>query len=168
MGEAKRRRQLDTNFGNPFYSKGGKAIYSHHLAPAPSIHQTSVDAYEQYARETVIAEQTALLQQARGARTRLRNLHKEQDLCLIVMRTFDETDQIRMKFDRIEETKRTWLNIPRYLPLTPTAVDTIFGETLSVRRDNEFIWTHIDVLNSGIVTRLVPIANAEIARICHL
>lgn len=169
MGEAKRRKQLDANFGNPLYSRGGKAAYSHHLAPEPSFHQSSnVDAYEQYARQTVRTEQAALLEKAQAARNRLSHMQKEEDLCLIVMQTFDETKQIRMKFARIEEAKRIWRQTPSYLTITPIPVEETFEEALSERSDDAFLWTHLDFLGRGLMARLVPIENVEIARICHL
>ena len=169
MGEAKRRKQLDPNFGNPLYSRHGKAAHSHHLAPAPTLHQsTDVDAYEQYARQTVLTEQAALLQQAQGARNRLSYSQKEEALCLVVMQTFDSTNQIRMKFAGIEETKRVWRQTPGYLTTTPIPVEETFEEALSKRSDDVFLWTHLDFFGEGLVARLVPIENVEIARICHL
>jgi hypothetical protein len=167
MGEAKRRKQIDPTFGNPLHSRRGKADYSHHLAPAPSI-SYSADAYEEYARRTVLSEQTFLLQQAQGARNRLSYPQKETDLCLIVMRTFNEADQIGMKFARIEETKRIWANVPGYSQMTTTTVNELFEEALGRRNSDEFLWTHMDLLSHGLVVRLIPIKNVKIAEICHL
>lgn len=169
MGEAKRRKKLDPNFGNPLYSRHGKANYSHHLAPAPSIPQSmDVDAYEEYARQTVLTEKAALLEQAQGARNRLSYSHQGEDLCLIVMQTFDSTNQIRMKFAGIEETKRVWRQTPSSLTITPIPVEETFEEALSKRSDDVFFWTHLDFIGKGLVTRIVPIENAEISRVCHL
>ena len=169
MGEAKRRKQLDPNFGDPLYSRGGKAIYNHHLAPAPSFDRSlNVDAYEQYAKETVLAEQAALLQLAQAARNRLRYSHREEALCLIVMQTFDETKQIRMKFDRIKETQRIWQQTQSSLTKEPLSVEETFEKALSQCGDNAFLWTHLDFIGEGLVARLVPIENAEIANVCHL
>ena len=167
MGEAKRRKQLDPNFGNPLYSRGRKANTSHLLAPAPPASTTDADPYEKHVKEVVLASQAALLKNAKGARNRLGYSQKDTDLCLIAMRTFDDTNQIRMKFARVEESKRYWIQMLKGLQLTPTQIDTLFEEVLSKRSRDEFLWTHLDVIRTGLVTRLVPIEDAEIARICH-
>ena len=168
MGEAKRREQLDPNFGNPLYSRGRKASTSHLLAPAPPVSVTDVDPYEKHVKEVVLANQAALLQNAKGARNRLGYSQKDASLCLIAMRTFDDTNQIMMKFARVEESKRYWVELLRGLQMTPTQVDDLFEDVLSKRDHDKFLWTHLDVVRTGLVTRLVPIKDAEIAQICHL
>ena len=168
MGEAKRRKQLDPNFGDPLYSRGRKADTRHLLAPAPPVSTADADPYEEHVKEVVLANQAALLQNPQGARNRLGYSQKDTDLCLIAMRTFDDTNQIRMKFARVEESKRYWVQLLKGLQLTATQIDTLFEEVLSKRSRDEFLWTHLDVIRTGLVTRLVPIEEAEIARICHL
>lgn len=168
MGEANRRKRLDSNFGNPLYSRGRKANTSHLLAPAPPASTANADSYEKHVKEVVLAHQAALLQNAEGARNRLGYSQKDADLCLIAMRTFDDTNQIRMKFARVEESKRHWIQMLKGLQMTPTQIDALFEEVLSKRSRDEFLWTHLDVIRTGVITRLVPIEDVEIARICHL
>lgn len=167
MGEAKRRKQLDANFGEPLYSKGGKAKTRHVLAPAPSP-SADVDVYEQHVREVVQRHQVALAQNAQATRSQLSYGHKEADLCLVAMRTFDGTHQIRMKFARLEKSKRDLAQVLAQSSSSAAQIDSLFDEVVNKLSQDEFLWTHADIGQQGISVRLVPIENAEIARLCYL
>ena len=167
MGEAKRRKQLDANYGNPLHSRGRKARISHVVAPAPP-ESTAADPYEQHVREVVRTYQAALVENAQATRNSLGCMHEEADLCLIAMRTYDGTEQMRMKFARIEEGKRHLLEMLESARYSDSRIDSQLDQLLSKRRSDQFLWIHADVLRTVLVARIVPIENAEIARICHV
>ncbi|MEL6263803.1 MAG: hypothetical protein AAFQ95_23945 [Cyanobacteria bacterium J06621_3] len=166
VGEAKRRKQLDPTFGDPAYSRYGKAIYKHLQVPEPPSLTASVEAYEHHARQIVAADKTELLQLAQAARNRLIGQHKEEALCLFVVRTFDATKSVRIKFERISTVKRLWVELMRGIGLPTTDVDTWFAEIRAKCCPSEFIWAHPDVSTTGLVNRLVLIEDISIAGVC--
>ncbi|MEM9502619.1 MAG: hypothetical protein AAGA01_01520 [Cyanobacteria bacterium P01_E01_bin.43] len=167
MGEAKRRKQLDPTFGDPAYSRYGKAVHQHvQVADLPS-QMADVEAYEHRARQVVAANKAELLQLAQAARNRLRGQQQGETLCLFTMRTFDGTQSARIKFERISTVKRLWVNLMQGISVPATEVETWLAEMVTQCGPSEFIWAHPDVSTTGITNRLVPIDDSEIAAVCR-
>lgn len=162
MGEAKRRKQRDANYG-----KDSQPSTRYVLAPTPPI--TNNEArYEAHAIKVVRDYQAALVENAQRVRNRLRYSHKEADLCLMATRAHDSPEQVAITFVRIEESKRYMKQQLKRTIGGVEEVDSLFRHTLSQCKANEFLWTHTDTTDTGVLTRLLPIADAALTSICRL
>ena len=75
---------------------------------------------------------------------------------------------MRMKFARLEESKRDLAQVLAQSSSSAAQVDSLFTELEGRLGQDKFLWTHADITQRGLSVRLVPIENAELARLCYL
>lgn len=165
MGEAKRRKLLDPNYGKPGYSYQNKKVqidFPHLLLDTPSPMPIAASEYESCARAMVAEQREALL----ACAIEVREEYPEA-MCLIVLRSPTTTERMAMTFRETRDARTLWRRALRRMNQSDAMdVDELFAAALSKLKPGQFLWTHLDVARKGIWARLIPIDDSDIAQVC--
>ena len=166
MGEAKRRKLLDPNYGKVGYSyraQQARANFPHVVLDTLSSLPTAASEYEDCVR-TIVAEQRASLLACAIA-------SKEENpgaMCLIVLGTPTATERLTLTFSEMMIATALWRRALRRMHKSDMMnVDEVFAAALSKLGPEQFLWTHLDIARSGIWARLIPVNDSDIALACR-
>lgn len=164
MGEAKRRKLLDPNYGKAGYSdqrKKALANFPHILLDTPSL-PTAASEYEAYVHAIVAEQRTALLACAIESRKEY-----TEAMCLAVLPSPIATESPAITFCEMEDARVLWRRALWRLDQSDVInVDELFDIALSELKPRQFLWTHLDMARKGVWTRLIPIDDSDIAQVC--
>ena len=166
MGEAKRRKLLDPNYGRAGYlyrERKAQLDYPHLVVDIPSPLPTAVAEYESHIRAIVAEHHEALMDCVLSSRKEV-----EEELCLIAGRSPTNAKHLKMAFYSITGARLMWQRKLRSLNQSDAMnVDELFAVALSKLVPEQFLWAHLDIAKRGIWARLVPINDSDITSVCR-
>ena len=165
MGEAKRRRLQDPNYGKPGYSYQERKVqvdFPRVMLNMPSPLPIAASEYEDCARAIVAEQREALLTCAIEAREEY-----QETMCLIVLRPPAPRQSMAMTFCSTTNASILWRRaLARIRKRDLMNTDELFATALSELEPNQFLWAHLDIARKGIWARLVPVDDSNIAQVC--
>lgn len=165
MGEAKRRKRLDPNYGKAGYSyreQKARVSSAHTIFDTPSPMPTAASEYDNYARTIVAEQREGLLEQAIASRADC-----QETLCLMVSRSPTTAESLVIGVCSVTDVKAAWRRGLSVIKQSAAMdVDKLFSAALSKLKPGQFLWAHLDVGRKGIWARLVPVDDSDIAQVC--
>lgn len=167
MGEAKRRKQLDPNYGKAGHSyrvRKAQAAFTYDVVEIPSPMPTAASAYDELVRTIVTEHREGLLAQAVAAR----KADWQEMLCLLASRSAPTAESMIIRMCPVMQAKAAWLLALRDINKSAAMeVDELFSTGLSELKPTQFLWAHLDIRRKGLWMRLVPVEDSEIAQVCR-
>ena len=165
MGEAKRRKTLDPNYGRAGYSyreQKARVAFPHTILDTPSPMPTAAFEYDDYARTIVAEQREGLLAHAIASRAECR-----ETLCLMASRSPTTAESLVVGVCSVTDAKAAWRRALRVMNQSAAMdVDKLFSVALSKLQPGQFLWAHLDVARKGMWARLVPVDDSDIAQVC--
>ena len=161
MGEAKRRKTLDPNFGRPAppFRPSVSYVAIDMSSPMPD----EANQYEKRAQSIATANNDELWQNALAVRKQF----EAEALCLSAIRSPWQVNSIHLRFQLISQAASSWKGAFEAANFSDTAhLDSLFSEASKKLKPGQFLWTHLDINRSGVAARLIPISNNKIAEVC--
>ncbi|MEO0804621.1 MAG: hypothetical protein AAFY57_20525 [Cyanobacteria bacterium J06642_2] len=167
MGEAKRRKLLDPNYGQPSYSHGDQlaSIYVPRITldKTDSL-PTAVSEYEDCVQAIVEKQRKALF----ACALVLKADYPGEQLCLMVLRAPASAEHLALTFRSTTSVQTLWRQtLMRMNKSEAMDVDQLFAAARSKLKPEQFLWTHLDIDSKGVWARLVPIDDSNIAQVCN-
>ena len=173
MGEAKRRKSLDPNYGRAGHTFRDKARIgvSHLVFDLPFSLPETVTEYERSAQSIVDEHRVDLLEHA--AEVRAENdgdeRRKNEELCLFVPHSPRTSKVLKVRFCYVSDTQVLWRRELRRRKVTGALHEKeLFAEARAQLDVDQFLWAHLEIGRSGVYARLIPIRNSGIAQLCRL